>query len=249
MAEQDYLFAVWVNRDTCLPDTGANKVRHVVRVIVDPAGPVTVVDEFTDGGTFEHEDCGPASLMSFLHDHGIVAGIKEIEALAGTGLGGTSFPGLQKAAEHFGCKVSFMNIPMAGEVMNPGGFLVSPSGFGAYLAARQGDFDCMVVVAPAVQPVPVPTPTTLDEEAPMLRQFVAKTVPSGGNAVFITNGMLFRHVLSPQDELDVEGTAPWINGDGKPLEMWSNGTPVADPMAFGTPANEHTASILGLPFP
>ena len=87
---------------------------------------------------------------------------------------------------------------------------------------------------------------------PKLGQFIAKTVAppagTGGDAVFISDGMHFRHVTNPVDEQDVLGTGPWFNGDGLPLRMWSP-NPVADVYAFGVPADAATARILGLPFP
>jgi Asp-tRNA(Asn)/Glu-tRNA(Gln) amidotransferase A subunit family amidase len=62
----DFLLAIYADRNTCKPFLGPGRVGHVVRVTSNPHP--TVVNEFTDGGKFEHEDCGPASLQSWLRD-------------------------------------------------------------------------------------------------------------------------------------------------------------------------------------
>lgn len=233
--------ALYVDPSSCKPSSAGNKVGHVVRVSDQPR--MTVVDEFTDGGSFEHEDCGPASLQSWFVDKtDVQTTIKEIEDLAGTNLNGTGFKGLEVAGQHFGLEIKFSpDNPAPGYIMNPGGFasVVDISQFPAYLATTQGG--CLVL------PNIVPLPPTPEEEMPKLGQFIAKTT-TGQLAYFISDGMHFRHVLNPQDEAGVTVTAPWFNGDGQALRLW-NPNPVADVAAFGVPANAETAALLGLTFP
>lgn len=84
--------------------------------------------------------------------------------------------------------------------------------------------------------------------------FIAKDVQTGGNAVFVSDGMFFRHVPGPTPQVpnpepdEAQAVGPWFNGDGLPLRLW-NANPVADVKAFGTPANAETAALVGLPFP
>lgn len=251
----EYLLAIKADRNTCKPYTGPGWIGHVVRVSEDPH--MTIVNEFTDGGTFEHEDCGPASLQSWFIDRARVrTTVKVIEGLAGTDLNGTGFTGLINAGQHFGEQIKFSgDNPPRGYIMNPGGFtsIVDISEFDSYLEATQGG--CLVlpniVWAPAPTPAPEPD-TQEDDDMPKLSLFVAKTPV--GNAVFVSDGMFFRHVPSPTpgvpnpepDEATLTG--PWFNGDGKALRLW-NANPVGDVAAFGTPANAETAKLVGLPFP
>jgi hypothetical protein len=141
----DFLLAIKANRDTCTPYTGPGWVGHVVRVSMDT--PMTIVDEFTDGGSFEHADCAPASLQSwFLDKTDVRTDIRTIERLAGTDLNGTGFTGLIVAGRHFGFQIKFSpDDPPPGHIMNPGGFseLVGIAEFPAYLAASQGG--CLVL--------------------------------------------------------------------------------------------------------
>ena len=251
----DFLFAIWANRNTCKPYTGAGKVGHVVRVSTDAN--MTIINEFaTSPASLSHVACAPSSLQSwFIDKTGIRTTIGEIEALADTSFpNGTSFLGIEAAVTHFGASWAWGD-PTQGYIMNPGGGYIDENTlFGEYLAARQGGHDCLHLTPSAAPPPPPPPPPPgVYDEDMALRQFVAKTVAppigTGGNAVFISNGMQFRHVLSPGDESGVSATAPWFNGDGKPLLMWANGAAVGDVYAFGTPANAHTAAILGLSFP
>lgn len=253
----DYLFAIWANRNTCKPYTGAGRVGHVVRVVVPPTTHITIINEFTTvPADLSHVACGPSSLQSwFLDKTSVRTSIGEIETLAGTSFpNGTGFLGLQRAVEHFGGKAALSETAFRGTIMNPGGGYLDAD-FAAYLAARQHGADVLLLTPPpGPPPTPTPPPPVYNGGEDMaLRQFVAKTVAppvgTGGNAVFISNGMQFRHVVSAADEQGVSATGPWFNGDGKPLLMWNGGAPVADVYAFGTPANKHTADILGLPFP
>lgn len=154
----DFLLAIWADRNTCKPYTGPGRIGHVVRVSPNPH--MTIVDEFTDGGRFQHSDCGPASLDSWLIDETPVrVGVKELEQLAGTGPNGTSFDGLIAAASHFGYAVTFSpNDPEPGCVMNPGGFLEGEQAFPSYLAASQGGCLVLPVVASPHPPTPQPKP-------------------------------------------------------------------------------------------
>jgi len=244
----DFLMAIWADRNTCKPYTGPGRVGHVVRVTDNPHP--TVINEFVDGGSFEHADCAPASFQSWLLDRTSTrTTIREIERLAGTTAYGTGWKGIEVAGLHFGYQIHFVpNDPITGFVMNPGGGYVDPpADFPAYLAATQGG--CLVlpnVGAPLPKPIPTP-PTKPEDDMPKLGQFIAKTT-TGGLAYFISDGMHFRHVLNPTDEAGVSATGPWFNGDGQPLRLW-NPQPVADIAAFGVPANKETADLLGLTFP
>jgi hypothetical protein len=141
----DYLLAIKADRNTCKPFTGAGWVGHVVRVSLDTS--MTIVDEFTDGGVFEHADCAPAALQSWLLDRTAVrVNMRTIENLAGTGPSGTGFTGLIAAGRHFGFQIRFSpDDPPPGHIMNPGGFseIVDVADFPAYLAATQGG--CLVL--------------------------------------------------------------------------------------------------------
>jgi hypothetical protein len=90
----DYLIAIKADRNTCRPFTGHGRVGHVVRVSLKAS--MTIVNEFTDGGVFEHADCAPAALQSWLLDRTTIrTDIRTIENLAGTGPSGTGFTGEQ----------------------------------------------------------------------------------------------------------------------------------------------------------
>jgi hypothetical protein len=163
----DFLMAIWANRDTCKPYTGPGRVGHVVRVTSSPNP--TIINEFTDGGKFEHADCAPASLQSwFLDKTPVRTTIAEIERLAGTNINGTGWKGIEIAGLHFGYEIKFSpDNPMIGWIMNPGGgYIDSGSEFPSYLAATQGG--CLVlpnVDAPLPKPKPIPSPPT--EALPM----------------------------------------------------------------------------------
>lgn len=163
----DFLLAIWADRNTCKPYTGAGRVGHVVRVTSNPHP--TIINEFTDGGSFEHEDCGPASLQSWFLDATLTrTTIPEIEQLAGTNLNGTGFTGLIVAGEHFGYQVKFApDAPLPGYVMNPGGgFIDDISTFPQYLAASQGG--CLVL--PNLAPIPPPEDDDLTPEQNQMLQ-------------------------------------------------------------------------------
>lgn len=153
------MLAIWADRDTCKPFTGAGRIGHVVRVSDSPK--MTIINEFTDGGSFEHEDCGPASLQSWFIDKARVrTSVKVIETLAGTDLNGTGFTGLINAGQHFGEQIKFSgDNPTPGYIMNPGGFttIVDISEFDSYLAATQGG--CLVLPNIVWNPAPTPTPS------------------------------------------------------------------------------------------
>jgi hypothetical protein len=154
----DYLLALWVDRNTCRPYTGPGRVGHVVRVSDTPN--MTIINEFTDGGKFEHSDCAPASLQSWLIDRaGVKTSIQEIEQIAGTNLNGTGWKGVEAAGAHWGLTITFSpNNPPSGWIMNPGGgFIEQPSAFPSYIAASQGG--CLVLLDPAAKPPkPLPPP-------------------------------------------------------------------------------------------
>ena len=88
-------------------------------------------------------------------------------------------------------------------------------------------------------------------EDDMLGIFVAKVVNAvpgasvGEEAQFLANGVLFRWIVNGQQLADITGgTGPWFNG-GLPVPTWNGASPVADPGAFGTPADPVTAEMLG----
>lgn len=136
-----------------------------------------IVNEFTDGGVYEHFDCAPACVQSRLIQGGIVTTIDEIEELAGTKPPrGTLFPGIESCLRHYGVvEVFSAGEPPPGWIMNPaGGRIVAPSSFPAYLAAAQGG--CIVMADPAAPPPP-PPPTPL--EGPDVQTFVIEPMPPG----------------------------------------------------------------------
>lgn len=180
--------AIWADRNTCKPYTGPGRVGHVVRVSSDAQ--MTVVNEFTDGGSFEHEDCGPASLLSWLADKTPVkTNARQLEQMAGTNLNGTGFTGLIVAAQHFGYEVKFSgDNPTPGSIMNPGGgFIDPPSTFANYLAATQGG--CLVL--PNVgAPIPAPIPQPEDDDVKPILATTKRTTgqgpdPHGAGAVYL----------------------------------------------------------------
>jgi len=158
----EYDLALWSDHNGD-PYIGPGRVGHVVRISANPR--MTIVNEFTDGGTYPHSDCAPACILSRLDDAGIHPNADEIEVLAGTGPNGTRFPGMIHAYAHFGVPaVESAHAPAPGYVMNPaGGRILPPSAFPDYLAASQGG--CLVLPAPA--PVPVPPPEELPMGAPL----------------------------------------------------------------------------------
>jgi hypothetical protein len=91
---------------------------------------------------------------------------------------------------------------------------------------------------------PAPTP----KEGKMLVVFYAKNV-HGAVASFAGDGLTtFRWLESAAQQADA--LAVGAVAGSKPPHVWNAATaPVADPMAFGTPANAATAAQLGLPFP
>jgi hypothetical protein len=180
----DYLLAIRADRNTCKPYTGPGWVGHVVRISLNSA--MTIVNEFTDGGQFEHADCAPAALQSWLLDKTEVrTDIRTIEELAGTDLGGTGFAGLVAAGRHFGFPIMFSSDdPPPGRIMNPGGFstIVEAAEFRSYLAASQGG--CLVLPDTGVDPM---------EEDDQMKPFLATTEriagegpdPHGPGAVYL----------------------------------------------------------------
>jgi hypothetical protein len=186
----DYLLAIKADRNTCRPYTGPGWVGHVVRVSLDPS--MTIVNEFSDGGQFEHADCAPASLQSwFLDKTDVRTDIRTIEEHAGTDLIGTGFTGLVVAGRHFGFEITFSpDDPPPGNIMNPGGFaeIVGAAEFRAYLAATQGG--CLVL--PNVSPVPGIDQDPMEEDEDM-KPFLATTErtasdgpdPHGPGAVYL----------------------------------------------------------------
>jgi hypothetical protein len=245
----DYLFAIWANRDTCKPYTGLGRVGHVVRV--SDAGNMTIINEFaTSPSNLSHVACAPSSLQSwFLDKTGVRTSIGEIEALADTTFpNGTSFLGIEAAITHFGGSWSWIT-PTRGYIMNPGGGYIDSSALWAeYFAARQGGNDALSLTPPNTPPPP-PPPPVYNEEEMALRKFVAKNPKTGVAAIFVTNGVQFYREQNPVDDGGVNIVGPWINGDGKPLLMWSSWTPVADVFAFGRPVDKDAADFLGLVFP
>lgn len=164
----DFLLAIWADRDTCKPYTGPGRIGHVVRVTSNPHP--TIVNEFTDGGSFEHEDCGPASLQSWLLDATPTrTTVRELEILAGTNLNGTGFKGLVIAAQHFGYQATFVTEnPEPGTIMNPGGgYIDAASTFPSYLAASQGGCVVLPNLTPAPKPTPPPAPIPQEESTDM----------------------------------------------------------------------------------
>ncbi len=254
----EFLLALFVDPATCKPFTGPGRIGHVVRVSQNPD--MTIVNEFTSGGPLAHVACAPAALQSYLLDRTpIRTTMHVLEMLSGTHVGpdpGTQFTGIINAGRHFGLEIKFSgDNPSPGHIMNPGGFAnpVDVSAFPSYLAASQGG--CLVlpsVGAPLFVSDPH-HPSPEESEMPKLGLFIATDV-DGVNAVFISDGMHFRHVPGPTatvpkplpDEQAVVG--PWFNGDGVPLRLW-NQNPVADVSAFGVPADAASAKLLGLPFP
>lgn len=161
-----YVLAIWSDGHGN-PFTGAGKVGHVVRVA--PYAGMPIVNEFTDGGAFEHADCAPACIDSRLLQAGIHVGIPLIEQRAGTGPNGSLFPGIERCLRSFGVVNVFSGAdPPAGWIMNPaGGRLVSPVAFPQYLAASQGG--CIVMADPPVPTPPIPPPPI---EEPEMQTFV-----------------------------------------------------------------------------
>ncbi len=167
-----YLLAIWSDGHGN-PYTGPGRVGHVARVAA--YAPMPVVDEFTDGGVYEHADCAPACIQSRLLQGGIHATIREIEQLAGTGPRGTYFPGIERCLRTFGVPERFeTGNPPPGWIMNPaGGRLVSPVAFPSYLRASQGG--CIEMTDPTPQPPPVPIPL----KEPLMQTFVIQPLPAG----------------------------------------------------------------------
>jgi hypothetical protein len=159
------------------PFTGPGRIGHVVRI---GDADMPVINEFTDGGAFEHVDCGPACIESRIRESGIVTSVRQIELLAGTGPNGTLFPGLERALRFFGVACSFSpNDPPQGWIMNPaGGRLLDPSFFPAYLRASQGG--CIVVADSSIPPRP-PIPV----KEPEMQTFVIKP----GDAPLLVPGL------------------------------------------------------------
>lgn len=180
----DFLLAIYADRNTCKPYTGPGRVGHVVRV-TDMAHP-TIINEFVDGGSFEHSDCAPASLQSWLIDRpGVTTSIKELEQLAGTNANGTGWKGIEIAGLHFGYEIKFStdNPPLGLYIMNPGGgYIDPPSELPAYLAATQGG--CLVL--PNVAPIPTPIPPTpvhpISTEEEEMPKIVTSVRPAGSGA-------------------------------------------------------------------
>lgn len=106
----------------------------------------------------------------------------------------------------------------------------------------------MFVEVQKVAPGSAPPPPL--EETRMLVVFTATVTAGqykGVAAQFLADGIHFRWIENQQQLNDiVTATGPAFNRG--PVQQWPGG-PVADPGAFGTPANQVTASMLGLPFP
>jgi hypothetical protein len=161
---------------------------------------MTVINEFTDGGAFEHADCAPASLQSWLIDKArIHTTIREIEQLAGTTANGTGWKGVEVAGLHFGYQIHFVtNDPLPGWIMNPGGgYIDPPADFPAYLAATQGG--CLVlpnVGAPIPKPQPIPEPPTQGDDD----VYFLVTIQGNPNAgVYVLGGGFYIGVSTPAD--------------------------------------------------
>lgn len=186
----DFLLAIWADRNTCKPYTGPGRVGHVVRVTDDPHP--TVVNEFTDGGVFQHSDCAPASLQSWFIDRaGVKTTIREIEQLAETTQNGTGWKGIEVVGLHFNLQIKFtLHDPLPGYVMNPGGgYIDPPSTFPAYLAATQGG--CLVLPNINVQPPP-PTPPSPEDDVTILAIRSAGSVdPHGPGAIYLVKDAVY----------------------------------------------------------
>jgi hypothetical protein len=156
-----YLLAIWSDHNGD-PFTGAGRIGHVVRVA--PYAGMPLVDEFTDGGAYEHDDCAPACIQSRLLQGGVQTSVRQIEVIAGTGPTGTFFPGIERALRYYGVAEAYSAAaPPAGWIMNPaGGRLISPDAFPAYLAASQGG--CIVMADPTGPPTPPPPPPIEEPE-------------------------------------------------------------------------------------
>jgi hypothetical protein len=157
--------AIWAIRST---HDGVPKpngpIGHVVRVSSFPG--MTRINEFTDGGSFAHADCAPASMRSSLVDRGIDVPITRLEDLAGTTATGTSLTGIFHALKECGLDVELISgEPPAGFVMNPApGFVADKALFNDYLAASQGAY--IRINTPGPWDVPTPAPTDI----PALRE-------------------------------------------------------------------------------
>jgi hypothetical protein len=113
-------------------------------------------------------------------------------------------------------------------------------------------------VAPADAPTPTPTPPPPPpQETEMIVVFTAALVKNadgtpaaGASADFVAWGcMFFRWIPNPTAYGDiVNNTGPAFNG-GQPVKTWNVPQDVADIAAFGLPADQISATMLGLPFP
>lgn len=159
-----YALAIWSDGNGD-PDVAAH-IPHVVRVGRNPD--MALVNEFTDGGQFEHADCADAVIQSRLIDGGVKTTVRAIEEIAGTSARGTLFPGVQRALTHFEVANSFSGSdPPPGYIMNPaGGRLVDISQFPKYLAASQGG--CITMADPPPDPSPPKPPI----QEPEMQTFV-----------------------------------------------------------------------------
>lgn len=216
---ESWLMAIYANRDTGEPYTGPGRIGHVVRVGPNPDMPI--VQEFSDGGVFEHEDCAPASMYSRCLEGGVKATVRELEQLAGTNLNGTGFPGCVVALEHFGIAAALSNVARAGYVMNPMiPSIVPASDFARYLAAAQ-EGNCFVSMA-ASDPAPTPpTPVPEEDEVPFLatagvRPKGETADPNGQGAIYLCFGAFKRHIVGA-----VAGAIPELEAEYGILQDWS----------------------------
>jgi hypothetical protein len=155
---------IWLIRSDSLgnPHPGGS-IGHYVLVTQNPTP--AVFNEFTDGGAYQHADCGEACILSALADRGQHPTAKAVEAACGATAGGTTVGGVSNGLGHFGVVNTWeQGNPVSGYIMNPaGGRIIPPSEFPAYLAATGG-----YIVSFAATGTPE-TPDMTPEQAAMLQ--------------------------------------------------------------------------------
>jgi hypothetical protein len=190
--------AIWAIRSTHdgVPNPNG-PIGHVVRVSSFPR--MTCVNEFTDGGTFTHADCAPASMRSTLIDRGIAVPVMRLEQLADTTATGTSLTGVFRALKASGLDVDLVNgEPPAGFVMNPApGFVADKARFDDYLAASQGAY--IRINTPGPWDVPAQAPTNI----PALREgepmHLFEIQDGQGTVMLLIEGGAYLHVGTQDD--------------------------------------------------